>query len=141
MKVVYECPENKNFEYKRWFDDDGKFDIWFKDTVSLHNYRQKDIPDELKAFLDKWNEKMLKCKETFAELYPVKLAHIEFIYNDVVYDIHPEDVSATYTTSFMRDKEYEVSWDSLFEKYQGEIRNDLRSELGVERSRYWGMLD
>ena len=36
---------------------------------------------------------------------------------------------------------YEVSWDSLFEEYQCEIRDGLEKELGVKHSRYWGMLD
>ena len=84
---------------------------------------------------------MLEYKETYVEMCPVKLAHIEFIYEDVVYVIEPINVSASYMTSFMSDKEYEVSWDSLFESYQYEIRKDLKSELGVEHSRYWGMLD
>ena len=41
----------------------------------------------------------------------------------------------------MSDEEYEVSWDSLFEEYEHEIRIDLEKELGVKHSRYWGMLD
>ena len=92
-------------------------------------------------FLDKWNKKILEYKESFIEQYPVKLAHMEFIYDDVVYTIYPMNVSATYTTSFMSDKEYEVSWDSLFEEYQSEIRDDLEKKLGVKHSRYWGMLN
>ena len=71
----------------------------------------------------------------------MKLSHIEFIYHDVVYVISPLNVSATYRTNFMSDEEYEVSWDSLFEEYEREIRDDLEKELGVKHSRYWGMLD
>lgn len=141
MKVTYKKPKDENFRYKRWFDNNGSFDIWYKDAVSLYDYQSLDIPIELKMFLDKWNEKILKYKETFVEQCPVKLAHIEFIYKDVVYAIYPESVSATYITSFMRDEEYEVSWDALFEEYQREIRDDLEKELGVKHSRYWGMLD
>lgn len=141
MKVLYSKPEESDFRYNRWFDNNGTFDIWYKDVVMLYNYREKDIPNELKLFLDKWNKKMLEYKETYVEMCPVKLAHIEFIYEDVVYVIEPINVSASYMTSFMSDKEYEVSWDSLFETYQYEIRKDLKSELGVEHSRYWGMLD
>jgi len=141
MKVLYNKPENNNFEYKRWFDNNGNFDIWYKDSISLYDYQNLDIPNELKVFLDKWNKKILEYKESFIEQYPVKLAHIEFIYDDVVYAIYPMNVSATYTTSFMSDKEYEVSWDSLFEEYQSEIRDDLEKKLGVKHSRYWGMLD
>ena len=141
MKVLYSKPDESDFRYNRWFDNNGTFDIWYKDVVMLYNYREKDIPNELKLFLDKWNKKMLEYKETYVEMCPVKLAHIEFIYEDVVYVIEPINVSASYMTSFMSDKEYEVSWDSLFESYQYEIRKDLKSELGVEHSRYWGMLD
>ena len=41
-------------------------------------------------------------------------------------------------TDFMSN---EVSWDSLFEEHEREIRDDLEKELGVKHSRYWGMLD
>ena len=141
MKIIYTKPKDDNFAYKRWFDNNGSFDIWYKDVVSLYDYQALDIPNELKLFLDKWNKKILEYKEKFIEQYPVKLAHIEFIYDDVVYVIYPMNVSATYKTNFMSDEEYEVSWDSLFEEYQREIRDDLEKELGVKHSRYWGMLD
>lgn len=141
MKVIYNKPKDDKFGYKQWFDNNGTFDIWYKDVVSLYDYQNLDIPDEIKLFLDKWNKKILECKKEFFEQYPVKLAHIEFIYDDVVYSIYPMNVSATYKTSFMSDEEYEVSWDSLFEEYQREIRNDLEKELDVKHSRYFGMLD
>ncbi len=141
MKVLYKEPKQNNFKYKRWYDNNGTFDIWYKDTIMLYDYQNMDIPNELKKFLDKWNEKMLEYKEKFKEMYPVKSAHIEFIYKDVVYVIYPMNVSATYMTSFMSDEEYEVGWDSLFEEYQREIRDDLEKELGVKHSRYFGMLD
>ena len=141
MKVIYNKPNNDDFEYKRWFDNNGDFDIWYKDVISLYDYQNLDIPNELKLFLDKWNKKILESKETFIEQYSVKLAHIEFIYNDVVYAIYPMNVSASYKTDFMSDEEYEVSWDSLLEEYQREIRNDLEKELEVKHSRYFGMLD
>ena len=141
MKVIYTKPKDDNFEYKRWFDNNGTFDIWYKDVVSLYDYQYLDIPNELKLFLDKWNKKILEYKKEFIEQYPVKLAHIEFIYDDVVYAIYPMNVSATYKTSFMSDEEYEVPWNSLFEEYQREIRNDLEKELEVKHSRYFGMLD
>ena len=141
MKVTYIEPECENFEYKRWFDNNGSFDIWYKCATSLYDYQNMNIPNELKRFLDKWNDKFLNYKETFIEQYPVKLAHIEFIYKDVVYAIYPMNISASYKTGFMSDEEYEVEWDSLFEAYQREIREDLEKELGVKHSRYWGMLD
>ena len=80
MKVIYNKPNNDNFEYKRWYDNNGYFDIWYKDVISLYDYQKLDIPNELKLFLDKWNKKILESKETFIEQYSVKLAHIEFIY-------------------------------------------------------------
>ena len=87
-------------------------------------------------FLDKWNKKVLEYKKTFVEQYPVKLARIEFIYDNVVYAIYPKNVSATYMTDFMSNEVYEVSWDSLFEEYEREIRDGLEKELGVKHSRY-----
>ena len=141
MKVIYSKPVNNETAYKRWFDNNGTFDIWYKKAVSLYNYQNMNIPNELKLFLDKWNNKILEYKKTYIEQYPVKLAHIEFIYQDVVYAIYPANVSATYTTDFMSDEEYEASWDSLLEEYQRDIRDDLEKELGVEHSKYWGMLD
>ena len=141
MKVIYKEPTKDKIKYNRWFDENGKFDIWYKDVIRLYNYQNLDIPGELKLFLDKWNKKILEYKETYIEMYPVKLAHIEFIYKEVVYSIYPMNVSASYKTDFMSDEEYEVSWDSLFEEYQREIRKDLETELGVKHSRYWGMLD
>ena len=141
MKVIYTKPVENEFEYNRWFDDKGSVDIWYKDVVMLYNYQNLDIPEELKKFINKWNDKILEYKKTYRELYPVKLAHIQFIYKEVVYSLYPMNVSASYTTNFMSDEDYEVSWDSLFEYYEHEIRDDLEKELGVIHSRYWGMLD
>jgi len=47
MKVIYTKPKDDNFEYKRWFDNNGTFDIWYKDVVSLYDYQYLDIPNEL----------------------------------------------------------------------------------------------
>jgi len=140
MKVIYEEPNDK-VKYNKWYDDNGSFDIWYEDTINLIDYKSKDVPLELKEFLDKWNNKINEHKKIYKEEYPVKMAKIEFIYNDIVYVIYPVCVSATYKSNFMSDKEYDVSFDSLFEKYEKEIREDLEKELGVKYSRYWGMLD
>lgn len=140
MKVYYTEPKD-NKRYLKWFDNNGKYDIWYEEATMLFDYNEADIPLELKNFLDKWSKKIEEYKENYVELYPVKLAHIEFIYNDVVYSIYPNTVKATYMTSFLSDKEYEVEWDSLFETYQREIRDDMEKELGVKYSRYWGFLD
>ena len=63
MKVTYNKPKKDNFEYKRWFDNDVTFDILYKDVVSLYDYQNLDIPNQLKLFLDKWNKKMLEYKK------------------------------------------------------------------------------
>lgn len=139
MKVLYEDPKNE--EYTRWFDNDGVHDVWYKTIVSIYRPIEEEIPEELRAFLAKWTEKIKEYKETFIERYPVKLAHIEFIYKDVAYRIDPLTIKATYMSTFMRDEPYEVEWDSLFEEYQREIRDDLRDTLGVTLSRYIGFLD
>ena len=139
MKVLYEDP--KNDEYTRWFDNDGVHDVWYKTIVSIYHPIEEEIPEELRAFLAKWTEKIKEYKETYIERYPVKLAHIEFIYKDVVYRIDPLTIKATYMSTFMSDEPYEVEWDSLFEEYQREIRDDLRDTLGVTLSRYIGFLD
>jgi len=139
MKVIYKNPND--IKYKRWFDDNGVFDIWYESETAILNCKKVDIPTELKAFLNEWSDKIKQYKTSFIEQCPVKLAHIEFIYNEVVYVIYPETISATYTTTFLKNEEYEVSWDALFEAYQREIRNDLKKKLKVEHSRYFGMLD
>lgn len=139
MKVIYEEPKN-SYKYNKWSVEDN-LNVWYERATSLQSYKIKDIPNELKEFLDKWNYKINEYKKTYREEYPVKLAKIEFIYKDIIYVIYPIDVSATYKSNFMSDSEYDVSWDSLFEKYEKEIRNDLKKDLGVKYSRYFGILD
>ena len=141
MNVIYVKPNEDEDIYYRWFDENGTFDIWYERPTMLFNYEELNLPIELKEFLDKWSLKFSELKKNYVELYPVKLAKIEFIYKDVIYSLYPSSVKATYKTNFMSDEEYEVSWDSLFELYQRDIRNDLKEELGVIHSRYWGMLD
>ena len=58
MKVKYQKPTEDDLHYKRWFDNNGNFDIWYIDAVSLYNYQDMNIPNELKIFLDKWNSKI-----------------------------------------------------------------------------------
>ena len=79
--------------------------------------------------------------KSYKEMYPVKLAKIDFIYKDVIYRIYPTTIKATYKSDFMSDEPYDVSWDSLFETYQREIRDDMKNELGIIYSRYTGFLD
>ena len=138
--ILYSMPDDVTL-YKRWYDNNDTYDIWYKDEVRLYDYQNLNIPNELKLFLDKWNNKINEYKKTYKEQYPVKLSCIEFIYKDEVYVLYPLNVSCYYKSNFMSEEEYEVSWDSLFEEYEREIRDDLEKELGVIHSRYQGMLD
>ena len=138
--ILYSKPNDVTL-YKRWYDNNDTYDIWYKDEVRLYDYQNLNIPNELKLFLDKWNNKINEYKKTYKEQYPVKLACIEFIYKDEVYVLYPLNLSCYYKSNFMSEEEYEVSWDSLFEEYEREIRDDLEKELGVIHSRYYGMLD
>ena len=124
----------------RWHENFTFHDIWY-DKVSFIVHPKEDLPAPILAFLERWREKIEEYKKTYREQYPVKLAKIEFIYEDTVYALFPPAVGATYETSFMSDAPYEVSWDSLFEEYEREIREDLAATLGVEHSRYSGCLD
>ena len=138
--ILYSKPDDVTL-YKRWYDNNDTYDIWYKDEVRLYDYQNLNITNELKLFLDKWNNKINEYKKTYIEQYPVKLARIEFIYKEEVYVLSPMNVSCFYMSNFMSEEEYEVSWDSLFEVYEKEIRDDLETELGVIHSRYFGMLD
>lgn len=141
MKVVYIKP-SANLFFKQWKDDSGIYDIWYKNETEITNYKKMDdLPLELVSFLDKWTNKINEYKETYREEYPIKMAKIEFIYKEVVYRIVPTTINAVYQTDFMSDSFYDISWDSLFEKYEKEIREDLKKELGVIHSRYFGYLD
>ena len=139
MKVIYKQP-SETHAYYRWFDNNGTFDIWYKKTTPIVDYKNMDIPLELKNFLNQWTIKIAQYKESYRELYPVKLAKIEFIYKDMIYTIFPTTINATYTTTFMSDTPYEVSWDSLFETYELDIRKDMENELNIKHSRYSGFL-
>ena len=55
MKVVYEKPREDQYLMRKWFDDNGEFNIWYEEVINLYNYQSLDIPNELKRFLDKWN--------------------------------------------------------------------------------------
>ena len=140
MKILYTKPDS--ILAKKWYDDGGSYDIWYQNETSIyHPEKMPDIPEELRAFLIKWRGKMEEYKKDYRELYPVKLAHIDFIYQDVVYKISPMTVGASYLTDFMSDKPYEVSWDSFFEAHEREIREDMKASLGITHSRYTGFLD
>ena len=140
MKIFYEKPDN--ILANKWYDDNGSFDIWYLRVTNIYsNYNEMELPIELVEFLNKWCKKIDEYRKTYKELYPVKLAHIEFIYKDIIYNITPSTIKATYKSSFMSDEEYDVSWDSLFESYEKEIRDDMKESLGIVHSRYFGFLD
>lgn len=140
MKALYEKPE-QDYRYNVWFDEGSNRKFWYEAATKIYDYKSAEIPQELKDFLDKWSVKINEYKKSFRERYPVKLAKIEFLYKDVVYVIYPKTVGATYQSTFLSDVPYDVSWDSLFEEYESEIRQDLKKELNVCTTRYWGMLD
>ncbi|MBR2650469.1 MAG: hypothetical protein IKD45_02295 [Clostridia bacterium] len=141
MKVFYEEPNDGTFYYK-WTDSDSGQTVWYKNTTDIYSYdKAEGLPSELVAFLDKWTDNIAEYKKTFREPYPVKLARIQFIYKDIIYRIYPSTVGATYETDFMSDHFYEVPWDSLFEAYQREIRDDMKDTLGIAFSSYTGFLD
>lgn len=141
MKVYHEKPNDGRIYYQ-WRDDKGALDVWYeRPEIIGADYRDKDIPEELKDFLDRWCEKIKEYMKDYRELYPVKLAEIDFYYKDRVFSIFPYTVGATYESCFMSDEPYQVSWDSLFETYEREIRDDLEKSLGIDRSTYKGFLD
>lgn len=142
MNVLFEAPENAG-EYTRWTSDQTGRTAWYKffQKIPVFDARDPILPPALSAFLCKWEEKIAEYKKSYRESYPVKLAKIELIYEGEVYEIFPAAVGATYETDFMSDEPYTVSWDSLFEAYEREIREDLGARLGVEFCRYYGMLD
>ena len=141
MKVYYEEPNDGSF-YFRWKHPITEQTVWYKSITNIYDYKTvENLPTELLAFLDMWTEKIAEYKKTFSEPYPVKLAKIQFIYNDVIYRIFPSTVGATYETDFLSDHFYTVSWDSLFEAYEKEIRDDMEKHLGVTFSEYTGFLD
>lgn len=141
METFYDKPSNPE-NYHRWFDNKKTYDIWYTQVTHLYDYRNKDIPEELVAFLDKWSTRFEEYKKDYVEVYPVKLAEITFIYKDFIYSIHPSTVSATYRTNFGEGEEYyEIGWHSLFEEFQRAIRDDMEKELGIIHSKYNGFLD
>ena len=141
MKVYYEEPNDGSFYYE-WTDKKTGQHIWYNRITSIYDYtKQENLPVELMAFLDMWTEKIAEYKKTFREPYPVKLAKIQFIYKDIIYRIYPQTVGATYETDFMSDHFYTVPWDSLFEAYEKDIRDDMEKHLGITFSEYTGFLD
>ena len=143
MKIYFEKPKNDSkYTCFRASTVGEKWEIWYEWEKAKHlGYDKEEIPDELRAFLEKWTKKMKEYKESFREMYPVKLAKITFLYKDQVYYMYPTSVGATYESDFITGVMREYGWDAFFEEYQREIRNDLKQELGVEYSSYFGMLD
>ena len=135
-----EKPKGNKLVY-RWKEEDKLFDIWYDRIVPIRSACDEGLPAPLAAFLDDWNVRIKEYMTSFRERYPVKMAKIEFIYEDTAYAIYPKTVGATYESTFMSDTPYEVSWDSLFEEYEKQIREELASRLGITHSRYSGYLD
>ena len=140
MSVYYGEKPFDSASLYRWHENYNFLDIWY-DEVTPVAYPKEGLPAPLLAFVERWRMKIKEYMKTYRETYPVKSAKIEFIYEDTVYALFPQAVGATYETSFMSDTPYEVSWDSLFEEYEKQIREDLADTLGVTHSRYSGYLD
>ena len=143
MKIYFEKPKNDlKFSCFRPTTFGESWEIWYEwEKVKYLGFKKNDIPEELNAFLEKWTKKMQEYKKTFCELYPVKNASIMFLYKDQVYKLLPTAVGATYQSDFLTGEMHECSWDAFFEEYQREIRDDMKKELGIIYSSYYGMLD
>ena len=140
MSVYYGEKPSADASLCRWHENFKYLDIWYDEVISVGRPGVM-IPEPLSEFLAGWREKMKEYMKSYRESYPVKMAKIEFIYQDNVYAIYPKTVGATYESTFMSETPYEVSWDSLFEEYQKQIREELARCLGVTHSRYSGYLD
>lgn len=129
MSVVYLKPNDLS-KFSRWTDYNGMFfDIWYENSkiIYLSPKNSDIIPSEIKEFLNVWKNKIKKENNDYQEMYSVKSAMIEFIYKDELYILMPYSL--------------DIDYDSLLEKYQSQIRNDLHKKLGIEYSRYKGFLD
>ena len=143
MKIYFEQPKDSiKYSCFRATTVGEDWAIWYEwEKVKYLAKKPQDIPDELRAFLEKWTKKMQVYKETFCELYPVKNAAIMFLYKDQVYKLFPSAVGATYESDFLTGEMHEYDWDAFLEEYQREIRDDMKKELGIEYSAYYGVLD
>ena len=139
MKVLYNDPNDKR--YYKWMDNNGAHDIWYLEIESIYDYKKNGLDEKLVNFLNKWDNKIKKIRDEYIELYPVKRARIECIYNDIVYAIYPSTISATKLSNWLSNEYYEIPWDSLFESYQRDIRDDMEKELGIVYTKYIGFLD
>ena len=123
MKVLYEDPNDFN-KYNIWFDHNGIHDIWYEKATSLKNYKTMDINNSLKEILDKWFTFFESKYKTYKKRKNIKESDLEFIYDDVVYCINPEE--------FVDEHSYMV----LFDAYQMKIRKELKEKLNVKFTRY-----
>ena len=141
MKIFYKKPKN-DVKFSCFRDSRNEWEVWYEwEKVVYLSAPKENIPDELRAFIEKWTKKIQEYKKTFRELYPVKNAKIVFLYKDQVYYLYPMGVGATYESDFITGVMCEYDWDALFEEYQREIRDDMEKELGIKYSAYYGMLD
>lgn len=141
MKIFYQKPKD-SIKYSCFRGSYNEWEVWYEwEKVVYIGNQKENIPDELRAFIEKWTGKIQEYKKTFREMYPVKNAEIVFVYKEQVYYLYPMAVGATYQSDFLTGEMHEYGWDALFEEYQREIRDDMKKELGVEYSAYYGMLD
>ena len=126
MKVLYEDP-NDFPKYYVWFDHNGIHNIWYEKTTSLANYKEMDINNSLKEILDKWFTFFESKYKTFKKRKNIKESVLEFIYDDVIYSINPEETNKAH------------SYMILFDAYQMKIRKELKEKLNIEYTRYMSM--
>lgn len=140
MSIYYTKEANTDAILYCWHEDYNYLDIWYDRVISIAPSCE-DIPAPLAEFVERWKENIREYMKSYRERSPVKMAKIEFIYEDEVYAILPTTIGAVYESTFMSDTPYTVSWDSLLEEYQSQIREDFARTLGVTHSRYSGYLD
>ena len=122
MKVTYVEPKDSE-KYNVWFDHTGILDIWYEDTTGLDGYKDMDIPLELKEFLGKWKDKLETYSKKHKDKNDITESRIEFIYKDIIYSLIPSSLGFTS--------------NSLLDKYQMKIREELEEQLNVIYSRYF----
>ena len=143
MSVCYQKPDDAR--YSRWCDEDGtRRDVWYERAkiIPINGKNDALLPKALLLFIEKWREILRERYDTFREEYPVRDAHIEFIFDGNVYNLTPAGVHAMYKEPiYHMGIELFLECHALFESCHGDMIKDLESALGVTYARYFGYLD
>ena len=119
MKIILTKPDDI-VKYNQWYDSLGFYDIWYEKVTRIHDYRNEDIPNEIKELLDKWYIKFNEKSKTFKRKKYIQWAEIEFIYNDTVYGIYPSTLSEVEL-----DITNKLHYNALFDMLIADIIDDL----------------